>query len=277
MRELRTPWKHRNNTHNTSTATDDDEAKATTAKEAGANAVESGMGVHKKDFHNLFPLHYSARQGEMALVLWDFLDSAVPLLGDLSFTLHELIKCIAQPIADHKHILVQPSASSAPPQPVVIPVPTPPSMGQIVFDEVCTLFTGALLKEVERLCVFSHPSYTSSSSSSSLPTSSYPPGEGGIPGMPTTSLDIQWQTALMAKPLNILTWPYVARQALLVIRQYLGPAEALRMFHAPATETNAMILVSHWTPPPPLLLISLIAFTHLIVPTKLPGNTLDLL
>ena len=29
---------------------------------------------HKKDFATLFPSTYSTRDGEMALVLWDFLD-----------------------------------------------------------------------------------------------------------------------------------------------------------------------------------------------------------
>ena len=52
--------------------------------------------AHKKDFAELFP-DMQARHGEMALCLWDFLDSASAVLGDLSFSLHEIIKCLQPP------------------------------------------------------------------------------------------------------------------------------------------------------------------------------------
>ena len=45
----------------------------------------------------------------------------------------------------------------------------------------------------------------------------------------------------MAKPLNIVTWPFVARSLLLSLRQCLRPVEALAVFHMPATDPDAML------------------------------------
>jgi hypothetical protein len=45
-----------------------------------APPVENGL-KHKRDFAALFPMHYTSREGEMALVLWDFLDRCVAEVG----------------------------------------------------------------------------------------------------------------------------------------------------------------------------------------------------
>ena len=90
MRALRSPWKHTGNDNDTplESGCEDNDEKETIAAEARASSmgvegkveegreveVEVGEGGHKKNFQNLFPSNYSARQGEMALVLWDFLD-----------------------------------------------------------------------------------------------------------------------------------------------------------------------------------------------------------
>ena len=112
--------------------------------------------------------------------------SASPVLGDLSFSLNEIIKCLACP-----------------------PLNTP-TLGQTVFDEIGTLFAGALLREMEL---------------------DYAP----------VVRDLIWQEMLMAKPLNVITWPFIARCLLLVMRQCFQHSEALFVFHSPATEEDAMM------------------------------------
>ena len=75
MKELRSPRRYTDN----NTPLESEEGEEIIVAGAGALASvegveEVGEGAHKKDFHNLFPSNYTARQGEMALVLWDFLD-----------------------------------------------------------------------------------------------------------------------------------------------------------------------------------------------------------
>ena len=115
-----------------------------------------------------------------------FLCSASPVLGDISFTLNEIIKCLSRP-------------------PLNVP-----TLGQTVYDEIGTLFTGALLREMEM---------------------DYAPAVR----------DLIWQEMLMAKPLNIVTWPFIARCLLLAMRQCFQHNEALFVFHSPATEEDAMM------------------------------------
>ena len=79
------------------------------------------------------------------------------------------------------------------------------SLGQTVFDEICTLFSGVLLLELQRECA-------------------------------NTVRDFTFQEVLLAKPLNIITWPFIARSLLIVLRQQFKPVEAVHVFNAPATE-----------------------------------------
>ena len=48
----------------------------------------------KSGFSPLFPSSFKQHESDFALSLWDFLDYSRPVCGDLSFTLHEIIKCI---------------------------------------------------------------------------------------------------------------------------------------------------------------------------------------
>ena len=127
----------------------------------------------------------------LSLVPWFlFLFSASPVLGDITFTLNEIIKCLVRP-----------------------PLNTP-TLGQTVYDEIGALFAGALLREMEL---------------------DYAP----------VVRDMIWQEMLMAKPLNVITWPFIARCLLLVMRQCFQHNEALFVFHSPATEEDAMMQVSY--------------------------------
>lgn len=74
-----------------------------------------------------------------------------------------------------------------------------------MFDEVCTLFTGVLLIELQRECS-------------------------------NTVRDFTFQEVLLAKPLNVISWPFIARNLLIVLRQSFKPVEAVHVFNAPATE-----------------------------------------
>jgi hypothetical protein len=140
----------------------------------------------KKDFSPLFPSNYTIAEGEMALVLWDFLHASTRITGELSFTLGEIMKCIKKP------------------SDIV------PSLGQTVFDEICTLFSGVLMMDFQRECT-------------------------------AAISDTIWQEYLLSKPLNIITWPFVMRSILLVSRQKFKALEALHMFNAPATRSGAML------------------------------------
>ena len=51
----------------------------------------------KSDFSPLFPAKFSAREGEMAIALWDFLDYSRSLTGDLSFSFGDIVQCIPKP------------------------------------------------------------------------------------------------------------------------------------------------------------------------------------
>ena len=82
-------------------------------------------------------------------------------------------------------------------------------MGQTVFDEVCTLFTGVLLIELQRECS-------------------------------NTVRDFTFQEVLLAKPLNVISWPFIARNLLIVLRQSFKPVEAVHVFNAPATEKEVI-------------------------------------
>ena len=83
-------------------------------------------------------------------------------------------------------------------------------LGQTVFDEICTLFTGVLLLELQRECS-------------------------------ATVRDFTFQEVLLAKPLNIITWPFIARSLLIVLRQEFLPVEAVHVFNAPATEKEVSV------------------------------------
>ena len=83
----------------------------------------------------------------------------------------------------------------------------------MVFDEICTLLTGVLLCELQRECV-------------------------------NTVRDFTLQEILLAKPLNIITWPFVARSLLIVLRQSFKQVEAMHVFNAPATEREVRLLRS---------------------------------
>ena len=78
-------------------------------------------------------------------------------------------------------------------------------LGQTVFDEIGTLFSSVLLLELQRECA-------------------------------NTVRDFTFQEVLLAKPLNIITWPFIARSLLIVLRQHFKPVEAVHVFNAPATE-----------------------------------------
>lgn len=80
-----------------------------------------------------------------------------------------------------------------------------------MFDEVCTLFTGVLLIELQRECS-------------------------------NTVRDFTFQEVLLAKPLNVISWPFIARNLLIVLRQSFKPVEAVHVFNAPATEKEVMDL-----------------------------------
>lgn len=51
----------------------------------------------KADFSPLFPSGFSAKEGETAIALWDFLDYSKAATGDLSFSFEDIIKCIPKP------------------------------------------------------------------------------------------------------------------------------------------------------------------------------------
>ena len=86
-------------------------------------------------------------------------------------------------------------------------------MGQTVFDEVCTLFSGVLLIELQRECS-------------------------------NTVRDFTFQEVLLAKPLNVISWPFIARNLLIVLRQSFKPVEAVHVFNAPATEKEVIQLIT---------------------------------
>jgi hypothetical protein len=48
--------------------------------------------------------------------------------------------------------------------------------------------------------------------------------------------DFTFQEVLLAKPLNIITWPFIARSLLIVLRQNFKAVEVVHVFNAPATE-----------------------------------------
>jgi hypothetical protein len=87
-------------------------------------------------------------------------------------------------------------------------------LGQTVFDEVCTLFTGVLLVELQRECS-------------------------------NTVRDFTFQEVLLAKPLNIITWPFIARSLLIVLRQNFKAVEVVHVFNAPATEREVRHISYH--------------------------------
>ena len=80
----------------------------------------------------------------------------------------------------------------------------------MVFDEICTLLSGVLLSELQRECI-------------------------------STVRDFTLQEILLAKPLNIITWPFIARSLLIVLRQSFKPVEAMHVFNAPATEREVRV------------------------------------
>ena len=135
----------------------------------------------KEGFSPLFPASFTSAQSEISLCLWDFLDYARGLLGDPSCTISD-ISCIFDQSVNYV-----------------------PTFGQVVFDELCTLFTGVLLSELQTECL-------------------------------STVREFRYQEILMAKPLNIITWPFIARGLLIVLRQAFQPAEMIAVFNAPATE-----------------------------------------
>ena len=61
-----------------------------------ATAVNTTLSC-KSDFSPLFPAKFSAREGEMAIALWDFLDYSRSLTGDLSFSFGDIVQCIPKP------------------------------------------------------------------------------------------------------------------------------------------------------------------------------------
>ena len=62
-----------------------------------------------------------------------------------------------------------------------------------------------------------------------------------------TVRDFTFQEVLLAKPLNIITWPFIARSLLIVLRQHFKPVEAVHVFNAPATEKEvSKLLPGFW-------------------------------
>jgi hypothetical protein len=59
-----------------------------------------------------------------------------------------------------------------------------------------------------------------------------------------TVRDFTFQEVLLAKPLNIITWPFIARSLLIVLRQHFKAVEVVHVFNAPATEREVRFFLS---------------------------------
>jgi hypothetical protein len=126
------------------------------AKPPSISSANSSIGyLEEKGFSSLFSANIDSQQhGEVLLCVWDLLDLISSLAGDWTFALSEVLSCLE----NHPH------ASYT-------------SLGNIIYDEILSLFTGILLQDL----------YSS-----------------------VQDVDV-FQTILTAQPLNLLTWPCILR------------------------------------------------------------------
>jgi hypothetical protein len=141
--------------------------------------------------------------GERFLCLWDFMDLVRPVIGDPVLSFEDLMRSTLDSLA---YGIV-------------------PTAAQSIYDDIGIMLTHFLVREVRVKCGFDGKSNH----------------DGQISAVSMSDVgDVLWQELLSYKPINALTWPSVAKSALLVVSNEMSVEEARHLFKFPLNGDAAM-------------------------------------
>lgn len=136
----------------------------------------NAIGTMKTGFQTISTHNLPSGGMDILMTVWDFLESSQMMIGYTNVTLTELISSVFPPIS----IL--------------------PTCGQIIFDELCCLFTDLLFREIQ----IKYQCWSA----------------------------IDWQDVLLVNPINTITWPKVCERALLMLSLPWTKSEAKILMHS---------------------------------------------